>query len=132
MFTRFWDMHSGGSLKEKWQMIYIEAPESEAKIIFYNRFGHHPYRITCSCCGEDYSINECDTLKEATAFHRGCDWNDEGYIESPRAGHQYQTIEQYQENSDVLIIRKKDITSEEREGTLPEEPEEEEYFEDGE
>jgi len=51
------DMHSGGDLKEKWQYIYIEAPEEEAKVIFYNRFGHNPNRVTCTCCGKDYSIS---------------------------------------------------------------------------
>ena len=29
MWTLFWDMHSGGGSKEKWTMIYIEAPEDE-------------------------------------------------------------------------------------------------------
>lgn len=37
MWTEFWDMHSGGGQKEKWAKIYIEAPEEEARVIFYNR-----------------------------------------------------------------------------------------------
>lgn len=53
-------------------MIYIEAPEAEAKVIFYNRFGHNPERITCTCCGEDYSISESDDLLQLTGYHRGC------------------------------------------------------------
>ena len=57
-WTQFWDMHSGGSLKEQWQYIYIEAPEDEARVIFYNRFDHSPDRVTCTCCGEDYSVSE--------------------------------------------------------------------------
>lgn len=73
MFTQFWDMHSGGGTKEEpYDMIFIEAPLEEAKIIFYNRFGHNPERVTCTCCGEDYSIDEYITLKRATAYHRGC------------------------------------------------------------
>jgi hypothetical protein len=72
VFTHFWDMHSGGGQKEKWNHIYIEAGEEEAKIIFYNRFGHNPDRITCTCCGNDYSISEEETLEQATGFQRKC------------------------------------------------------------
>lgn len=72
-WTRFWDMHSGGSTKEEpYNMIFIEAPEDEAKVIFYNRFGHNPERVTCSCCGDDYSISEGESLKQLTGYHRGC------------------------------------------------------------
>lgn len=72
MWTQFIDMHSGGGLKEKWQYIYIEAPEAEAKIIFYNRFGHNPERVTCTCCGADYSIEENGFLAQLTGFERHC------------------------------------------------------------
>lgn len=72
-WTRFMDMHSGGGTKEEpYEFIYIEAPESEAKVIFYNRFGHNPDRVTCTCCGNDYSISEAVTLAQATGFERGC------------------------------------------------------------
>jgi hypothetical protein len=71
-WTQFWDMHSGGPLKEKWHFIYIEAPIEEAKIIFYNRFGHNPDRVTCTCCGEDYSISESKWFTQISGFHRGC------------------------------------------------------------
>ena len=71
-WTTFWGMHSGGGLKEPYHYIFIEAPEEEAKIIFYNRFGHSPDRVSCTCCGADYSISESKTLAEATAGHRGC------------------------------------------------------------
>jgi len=67
------DMHSGGRLKEApYQYILIEAPEDVAKIIFYNRFHHNPKRVSCTCCGEDYSISESKTLKQATAYDRNC------------------------------------------------------------
>ena len=46
MWTHFWDMSSGGGRKENWKHIYIEAAESEAIVIFYNRFGHNPNRVT--------------------------------------------------------------------------------------
>jgi len=71
MWTRFMDMHSGGGCKEKWQYIFIEAPQDEATVIFYNRFGHNPNRVSCTCSGEDYSISDYETLEEATAFERG-------------------------------------------------------------
>ena len=71
-WTRFHDMHSGGGLKEKWACIYIEAPEAEARVVFYNRFGHNPERVTCTCCGEDYSISEGESLAQLTGYDRGC------------------------------------------------------------
>jgi len=74
MWTRFMDMHSGGGQKEKFAYIYIEAPRQEAEVIFQNRFGHNPNRVTCTCCGEDYSISEHETLEEATGYDRGCDY----------------------------------------------------------
>jgi hypothetical protein len=71
-WTRFMDMHSGGGTKEPpYDKILIEAPEDEARRIFYARFGHNPDRVTCTCCGEDYSIDEHGTLDEATAYDRG-------------------------------------------------------------
>lgn len=73
MWTQFWDMHSGGGTKEPpYDKIYIEAPEGEARVIFFNRFGHNPERVTCTCCGDDYSIDESPSLKRLTGYHRGC------------------------------------------------------------
>lgn len=72
MWTKFWDMNSGGVQKEEWKMIYIEAPIEEAKTIFYNRFGHSPERVSCTCCGEDYSISEHESLAQLTGLHRDC------------------------------------------------------------
>ena len=65
MWTLFYDMHSGGGAKEDWESIFIESgSEEEARRIFYNKFGHNPDRVTCTCCGNDYSIDSEDTLKE--------------------------------------------------------------------
>lgn len=86
VWTRFMDMSSGGSRKEDFSKLYIEAPEAEAKAIFYNRFGHNPERVTCTCCGEDYSIDESETLEQATGYDRGCAYSGDGYIEKPRDG----------------------------------------------
>lgn len=73
MWTQFWDMHSGGGTKEApYERIYIEAPRDEAEVIFYNRFGHNPNRVSCTCCGEDYSIDEHEDLAQLTGFHRNC------------------------------------------------------------
>lgn len=79
MWTRFMDMHSGGGNKEKWAHIYIEAPEDEARVIFYNRFGHNPERVSCTCCGEDYGISSGESLSQLTGFDRGC-----ASLETPR------------------------------------------------
>lgn len=125
MWTQFWDMHSGGSLKEKWAKIYIEAPEKEAMIIFYNRFGHNPYRISCTCCGEDYSISEEEDLAQITGYHRGCAYeNKSGYLErasQKRSWASYITLEDYIKSDDVLVIFKEDIKDSERIGEVPRE-----------
>lgn len=82
-YTRFMDMHSGGKLKEKWQYIYIELPEGLAKGFFQEFFGHNPENITCTCCGEDYSISEDEALEQLSGYERGCNYNENKYIESP-------------------------------------------------
>lgn len=135
-FTRFMDMHSGGPQKEKYAHIYIEAPEEEAKVIFQNHFGHNPDRVSCTCCGPDYSITEYKTLREATAYDRGCASayrkGSEGYYlekgEKPKRGfsvtqsfYPYMTLKKYLSQKQVLVLRKKDITPEERKGVLREE-----------
>ena len=124
MWTQFYDMHSGGGSKEKYELIYIEAPQSEAEIIFYNRFGHNPNRVSCTCCGNDYSISEDESLGQLTAFHRNCDF-DSGlgrYVELPNTRYgnkEIVTLAQYMQQSDVLIIKSEDIKAVERIGELP-------------
>jgi hypothetical protein len=71
-WTSFMDMHSGGGQKEKFAYCFIEAPEDEARVIFFNRFGHSPDRVSCTCCGNDYSISEDESLEQATAYQRNC------------------------------------------------------------
>jgi hypothetical protein len=146
-WTQFWDMHSGGRQKEDYSQIYIEAPENEAKIIFYNRFGHNPSRVSCTCCGDDYSISEGDSLEQITGYQRGCDfayfkngkevteneaWKigkgllkgcESRYVErespSKMSFNKFMSIEQYAKQKDVLIIYAKDINDEERKGHVP-------------
>jgi len=155
MWTQFWDMHSGGGLKEKWHYIYIEAPEDEAIIIFYNRFGHNPHRVSCTCCGADYFIGENESLAQLTGYHRGCRplktpqyksgkrkglykqpkdpaFKQHYYLEEnekPPKGYEvdgrprfekYQTLNQYKQRKDVLIISARKIKAAERKGAVPE------------
>lgn len=140
MWTQFWDMHSGGGQKLDWTQIYIEAPEEEATIIFYNRFGRNPQRVTCTCCGEDYSISEEEDLLQITAYERQCRFANnpetkEGkYVEKGEKLSEgwefgsfssvygkYQTIEEYKEREDILFITADEIRPEERVGDVPEE-----------
>lgn len=131
MWTHFWDMHSGGGQKLDWPHIFIEAPEEEAKIIFFNRFGRSPERVTCTCCGEDYSISSGEDIAQLTAYHRGCKWvrvkgekGDGHYVEEPDPdyrGKNFQTLVDYGNSKEVHIIKDTDIKPHERLGTLPEE-----------
>jgi len=72
-WTRFNDMHSGGGTKVNgYEKIYIEAPIEAAKSVFYNRFERNPERVTCTCCGPDYTIDEYPSLQQATGHERNC------------------------------------------------------------
>ena len=136
------DMHSGGGRKLEWEQIYIEAPEAEARVIFYNRYGRNPSRVTCTCCGDDYSISESETLEQATGFDRGCryayydkDGNEvdgwrhpdrvsDGYVDEPdpeRSYRKYQPLSEYVKDKMVKVVRASEITDAERVGDVPEE-----------
>lgn len=70
-WTRFNDMHSGGVVKiYPFECIYIEADQETAELIFSEQFHRDPNNITCSCCGNDYSISEYDSLADATEYDR--------------------------------------------------------------
>lgn len=113
MWTRFMDMNSGGGQKEKWSQILIEAPEEEARLVFYNRFGHNPDRVTCTCCGNDYSVTEEDTLDEATDYYRELEFKWQGV--KPK-----RTTEKFlKDNEEWLVICAEDIKPDERKGELP-------------
>jgi len=119
-WTLFYDMNSGGGKKEKFRYCYIEAPEDEAIVIFYNRFGHNPERVTCTCCGPDYSITESKTLFQATAYERGClyDSKKKRYVAKPDPNafsrHPYMTVAEFRKREDILIISKDEILKTER------------------
>ena len=68
MWTKFFDMNSGGSEKTDWTTIYIELPEDEATEYFEKRFGRDPHNVTCSCCGSDFIVYE--VYKEPTEGSR--------------------------------------------------------------
>lgn len=142
MWTRFMDMHSGGGCKEPpYEYIYIEAPEEEARVIFYNRFGHNPDRVTCTCCGEDYSTGESETLAQSSAYDRRCeyvyrdkngkiiknpkyDYSRRDYGEGVTHGYEEtngsQSVEDYMKSKYVLVISASEIKPEERKGEVPE------------
>ena len=116
----FWDMHSGGYSKEKWDKIYIEASDDEAHRIFSNRFGHEPYDIACECCGCNYAVyDEEPSLEQASGYHRNClfDKDKDMYVEkhSGRSFNgNYMTVEEYEKMDNVLVIRAEDIKANER------------------
>ena len=116
-WTLFWDMHSGGGTKEDpYEHIYIEAPQDEAETIFINRFGHDPNQVTCDCCGQDYAIDEHDSLHEASAYHRN-DWGKKKgtFSNSDLSPHSPPvTLDDYVKQKEVLVIWSKDIKPDER------------------
>lgn len=148
-WTRFMDMHSGGGLKEAFGYCYIEAPEDEAKLVFYHRFGHNPERVSCTCCGDDYSISEAETLADVSWYERGATHGyfrpdgsecpqDEAWVRRVglRPGYRtgvierksreaYHTVDEWMKvghgnlDGGVHFIFAKDIKPEERVGTLP-------------
>lgn len=139
MWTGFMDMHSGGGSKERWGYIYIEAPEAEARVIFYNRFGHSPDRVTCTCCGSDYSVSEGTDLAQATGYERCCmsagpadstgeprymepgEALPEGWVMSSfQPSGRYRPLDEYLSGEDVLVIRADEIAAGERQGMVPE------------
>lgn len=120
------DMHSGGGLKEKFSLCFIEASENEAKVIFYNRFGHSPDRVSCTCCGEDYSVDErAKTLAEASAYDRGClyDSKKKKYVEKPdpraMSYHPFVSVTKFQKSEDVMVIPRSKIRKADRQGECP-------------
>lgn len=64
IWTRFFDMSSGGSSKLDHEVIWIEATEEKAVQIFEDMFGRNPDNITCYCCGEDFSYYQTEFKPE--------------------------------------------------------------------
>lgn len=119
-FTLFWDMNSGGGQKEEWSLIYIEADEDTACRIFYGRFGHSPHRVSCTCCGPDYSVTESSSFEQASGFHRNCDYDRETqqFVEKEKPAstllkttYALITPEQHREDRNVLVITAEEIAA---------------------
>lgn len=64
MYTKFYDMNSGGAQKLGVSTIFIEAPEEQAVDLFQSIFGLDPRNVTCHCCGEDYWVLETEDEPE--------------------------------------------------------------------
>lgn len=63
MYTVFWDMHSGGYKKGKYEVYIIEAFEPEARKILETIEPNLPLdRTACDCCGPNYSISEREDI----------------------------------------------------------------------
>ena len=110
-WTHFYDRHSGGGQKDAFAHCYIEAAREEAELIFYNRFGHNPNRVTYICCGGDYFIREYSSLVKATKYQR--------VYSLCRPAGPAQSLAEYIKRDEVLVIRRKEIKPKERIGTIP-------------
>jgi hypothetical protein len=98
--TRFMDMHSGGKLKTPFTQIYIDAPLKDALDIFKNKFKRDPDNITCKCCGEDFVYEEHESLDEATAYDRKCEWVESKYdLNTAKI-----STDDYFKNNKVLLV----------------------------
>lgn len=78
--------------------------------------------MTCTCCGEDYSISEDEDLAHLTAFHRGCAYDNTGYLEEAdtRFGvGKYIPLETYRYSDEALFIPAEEIKPEDRQGEVP-------------
>lgn len=112
-WTRFMDMHSGGGTKVKdYEYIYIQAALDEAVSYFESSFGRDPYDVACDCCGQNYSIDQHETIEQATAYERGCLYKGEKYVEEPsgESWSPYMTVEEYKNKKGVLVITQEEMT----------------------
>jgi len=117
VWTYFRDSHTGGRIKlsvldsmgksHEIEDIYIEAPKAEASVVFFNRFGINPEQISCTCCGDDYMID--DEANES--YIDGIDdFEDDGF----RTGCLSRNF-----GRKKIVIKSYDIAPHEREGHLP-------------
>lgn len=90
LYTLFMDMHSGGQAKVQngkvdVEYIIVEGDEPEAIALFQRTFNRNPLNVTCSCCGEDYSLTT-GALDQITAYHRHCDYDEsvKQWVDIPR------------------------------------------------
>ncbi len=98
--TRFMDMHSGGKLKTPFTHIYVDAPLDKALGVFKETFKRDPNNITCKCCGEDFVYEEYESLEEASAYDRGCEWSGNRYDDETAK----MTLEKYFSGNNKVIF----------------------------
>ncbi len=93
-------------------------------MIFYNKFGHNPDRVTCTCCGNDYSISDPETLDQATGYDRNCTFKGDNYIEKTSDDryslNKYTTLEEYLKQDGVKVIYQNEISEADKQGEVPE------------
>lgn len=102
--TRFMDMHSGGHLKTPYTHIYIDEPLGEAVRTFKELFKRDPDNVTCTCCGTDFVYEEYSSLEEATAYDRGCEWNNETFDFDHLSTAKITVKEYFSGNNKVIFI----------------------------
>lgn len=108
-WTLFADAYADGKLKFKaFEWIIVEGKEEDALSLFMDITNVDPKKVTCTCCGQHYSIREFDSVFQATAFERGCcyDMTLECYVEeiSDFPIIHYTTVEDFIDRDNVLII----------------------------
>ena len=64
MWTKFYDMSSGGDEKLGATTIWIEADKGAAVELFEGIFNIDPYNVTCDCCGCDYIVYEANFMPD--------------------------------------------------------------------
>jgi len=110
MWTEFFDKCPGGKLQTSWAYIYVEKPEQEAIEVFKAALKLDPTDVHSSQCGEDYARYEHETLQEATAYRRGCEFNSHAgdWLETQckTQMHKYQPLNEFLKRQDVLVLGK--------------------------
>jgi len=122
--TKFHDMHSGGKLKTDYDHIYIEAPREQAIEFFKSWFNRRPRNVTCSCCGEDFSVTQYEDLAQATAYERNCrfervdgeqgggHWVEEPDTWSNGEKKDYSTVQEYLGQQNIAFFSVEDVENE--------------------
>jgi len=68
----FTDMRSGGHRKLTHEKLYTHANnEREAVKKFERTFYRDPDYVTCSCCGADFSVWECEVVEVFASIGSG-------------------------------------------------------------
>ena len=109
VWTFFEDAYAEGNLKFKeFSWIIVQAEQEKAIEMFKAFTNVDPQRVTCTCCGQHYSIREHDSVFQATAFERSCRYDKElkCYVEAEDdfVVYGYKSLEEFLTQDNVLII----------------------------